>query len=193
MPSKDTATAVKKMALQMFQEKGYSNTTIDDICKAAGVAKSTFFYHYKNKDRILSGFFDNERRVTPEMLEMIAASDNNWDIFWVCISQTIERSMEAGSGIMSQIISNDLRDHTDFLITDMSKFEKAYIDIIRKGQEEKHFNNTRSGNFLYQGVLALIRGFLVKWCIDRGGFNLLDSIKDGLISLLGVRQDLIKK
>jgi AcrR family transcriptional regulator len=190
--SKDTAMIIKKKALQMFQKEGYSNITIDDICRAVDVAKSTFFYHYKNKDQLLSSFFDNEYQVTPEMFEMIATSDNSWDIFWACISQTIERSIEAGSEIISQIISNDLRDHTDFLITDMSRFEKVYIDIIRKGQEEKHFNNTNDGNFLYQSILSLIRGFLVKWCIDRGSFNLLDSIKDSLISLLEVRQDLVK-
>jgi AcrR family transcriptional regulator len=191
--SKDTAMIIQKKALQMFREKGYSNITIDDICRAVEIAKSTFFYHYKNKDQLLSSFFDNEYQITPEMFEMIATSDNSWDIFWACISQTVERSIEAGSEIISQIISNDLRDHTDFLVTDMAKFEKVYIDIIRKGQEGRYFINTNDSNFLYQSALYLIRGFLVKWCIDRGSFNLLESIKDSLISLLGVRQDLIKK
>jgi AcrR family transcriptional regulator len=191
--SKDTAMIIQKKALQMFREKGYSNITIDDICKAVEVAKSTFFYHYKNKDQLLSSFFDNEYQVTPEMFEMIATSDNSWDIFWACISQTIERSIEAGSEIISQIISNDLRDHTDFLVTDMERFEKVYIDVIRKGQEGGHFNNINDSNVLYQSSLSLIRGYLVKWCIDRGNFNLLDTIKNALISLLEVRQDLIKK
>jgi AcrR family transcriptional regulator len=106
--SKDTAMIIKKKALQMFREKGYSNITIDDICKAVEIAKSTFFYHYKNKDQLLSSFFDNEYQVTPEMFEMIATSDNSWDIFWACISQTIERSIEAGSEIISQIISGTM-------------------------------------------------------------------------------------
>lgn len=183
---------IQKKALQMFREKGYSNITIDDICRAVDVAKSTFFYHYKNKDRLLSSFFDNEYQITPEMFEMLATSDNSWDIFWACISQTIERSIEAGSEIVSQIISNDLRDHTDFLVTDMARFEKVYIDIIRKGQEGGHFSNAKDSNFLYQSALSLIRGFLVKWCIDRGNFDLLGSIKDSLISLLEVRRDLIE-
>jgi AcrR family transcriptional regulator len=191
--SKDTAMIIRKKALQMFRENGYSNITIDDICKAVDVAKSTFFYHYKNKDQLLSSFFDNEYQVTPELFEMIATSDNSWDIFWACISQTIERSIEAGSEIISQIISNDLRDHTDFLITDMARFEKVYVDIIGKGQEGGHFNNTNDSYLLYQSALSLVRGFLVKWCIDRGGFDLLDSIKNSLISLLEVQQDLVRK
>jgi AcrR family transcriptional regulator len=191
--SKDTAMIIRKKALQMFREKGYSNITIDDICRAVEIAKSTFFYHYKNKDQLLSSFFDSEYQVTPEMFEMIATSDNSWDIFWACISQTIERSMEAGSEIISQIISNDLRDHTDFLITDMARFEKVYIDIIRKGQEEGHFNTTGDSGLLYQSALSLIRGFLVKWCIDRGGFDLISLIRNSLVSLLSVRRDLIKK
>jgi TetR/AcrR family transcriptional repressor of nem operon len=37
-------------ALMVIRAKGYSATTVDDICAAAGLTKGSFFYHFKGKD-----------------------------------------------------------------------------------------------------------------------------------------------
>ena len=36
-------------ALQVIRAKGYSATTIDDICYAAGLTKGSFFHHFRSK------------------------------------------------------------------------------------------------------------------------------------------------
>lgn len=42
-------------ALELFAERGYENTTVLDIAKRAGLAKSTFFRHFQNKREVLFG------------------------------------------------------------------------------------------------------------------------------------------
>jgi TetR/AcrR family transcriptional repressor of nem operon len=37
-------------ALHIIRAKGYSATTVDDICHEAGVTKGSFFHHFKTKD-----------------------------------------------------------------------------------------------------------------------------------------------
>lgn len=37
-------------ALHVLRSKGYSATTIDDICNAAGVTKGSFFHHFSGKE-----------------------------------------------------------------------------------------------------------------------------------------------
>jgi TetR/AcrR family transcriptional repressor of nem operon len=37
-------------ALTIIRRKGYSATTVDDICVAAGLTKGSFFHHFKSKD-----------------------------------------------------------------------------------------------------------------------------------------------
>src|SRR6201999_3595038 len=39
-------------AMQVIREKGYSATTGDDICAAAGVTKGAFFHHFKSKEEL---------------------------------------------------------------------------------------------------------------------------------------------
>lgn len=37
-------------ALYVIRAKGYAATTVDDICRQAGVTKGSFFHHFKSKD-----------------------------------------------------------------------------------------------------------------------------------------------
>lgn len=45
-------------AEQMFVEKGYHNTTVEYIAKAAGIGKSTFYEYFASKDEVLQTAVD---------------------------------------------------------------------------------------------------------------------------------------
>src|SRR5258705_11710513 len=39
-------------ALSLIREKGYSSTSVDELCTEAGVTKGAFFHHFKSKDAL---------------------------------------------------------------------------------------------------------------------------------------------
>lgn len=39
-------------ALSLIREKGYSSTSVDELCAQAGVTKGGFFHHFKSKDAL---------------------------------------------------------------------------------------------------------------------------------------------
>jgi len=45
-------TRLLDAALHVIRAKGYAATTVDDICRAAGVTKGSFFHHFKGKDEL---------------------------------------------------------------------------------------------------------------------------------------------
>jgi TetR/AcrR family transcriptional repressor of nem operon len=49
-PSPDTRTRLLDAALYVIRAQGYSATTVDDICGAAGLTKGAFFHHFKSKE-----------------------------------------------------------------------------------------------------------------------------------------------
>jgi AcrR family transcriptional regulator len=51
-------------ALDLFEERGYENTTVIEIAKRAGLAKSTFFRHFPDKREVLFGGETMAERVT---------------------------------------------------------------------------------------------------------------------------------
>jgi TetR/AcrR family transcriptional regulator, transcriptional repressor for nem operon len=48
----DTKTDLLNAALSVIRSKGYSATTVDDICEAAGVTKGAFFHYFKSKEAL---------------------------------------------------------------------------------------------------------------------------------------------
>jgi len=47
-----------KTAENLFNENGYDNTSVEEIIKAAGIAKGTFYYYFKAKKDILQAIVD---------------------------------------------------------------------------------------------------------------------------------------
>lgn len=48
----DARSRLLDAALSVIRTKGYSATTVDGLCAAAGVTKGAFFHHFKNKDAL---------------------------------------------------------------------------------------------------------------------------------------------
>src|ERR1700682_5350379 len=49
-PHSGARTKLLDAALSLIRAKGYSATTVDDICQTAGVTKGAFFHHFASKE-----------------------------------------------------------------------------------------------------------------------------------------------
>lgn len=48
----DARTRLLNAAVDVIRAQGFAATTVDDLCKAAGVTKGAFFHHFKTKDAL---------------------------------------------------------------------------------------------------------------------------------------------
>jgi AcrR family transcriptional regulator len=46
-------TQILDVALRLFETRGFAETSVDEIVRAAGVAKGTFYYYYQTKQDVL--------------------------------------------------------------------------------------------------------------------------------------------
>jgi len=51
-------------AVTLIRRKGYASTTVDELCKAADVAKGSFFHHFKDKEALAVAAADHWSRMT---------------------------------------------------------------------------------------------------------------------------------
>ncbi|MEJ5347296.1 MAG: TetR/AcrR family transcriptional regulator [Desulfosoma sp.] len=59
--------AILQAATYFFSRKGFKDTSMSELCKAAGVAEGTVFYHFKNKQEIFLTILRNLRdTILPE-------------------------------------------------------------------------------------------------------------------------------
>ena len=52
MRSHDAKPKLLDAAVDVIRARGYSATTVDDICEAAGVTKGAFFHHFESKEEL---------------------------------------------------------------------------------------------------------------------------------------------
>jgi TetR/AcrR family transcriptional repressor of nem operon len=60
----DARTKLLDAALTVIRTKGYSATSVDELCAAAGVTKGAFFHHFKSKDALGVAAADHWSEVT---------------------------------------------------------------------------------------------------------------------------------
>ena len=62
-------------ALSVIRTKGFSATTVDDLCAAAGVTKGAFFHHFKSKEELGVAAADHWSKTTAALFAGAAYHD----------------------------------------------------------------------------------------------------------------------
>lgn len=75
-PQAASATRVIAAALELFAEHGYEQTSVEQIAKAAGVSRSTFFRQFGGKDDVI--FADHERLLVVLREFLAQGHENPW-------------------------------------------------------------------------------------------------------------------
>jgi TetR/AcrR family transcriptional regulator, regulator of mycofactocin system len=57
-PPVTSRAELEQVALELFGERGFASTTVDDIAEASGVGRRTFFRYYPSKNDVVWGAFD---------------------------------------------------------------------------------------------------------------------------------------
>jgi AcrR family transcriptional regulator len=68
------------VAFTCFTQKGYSGTSIDDICKKAKITKGGLYWHFDSKKQLLNSLVEmqcNSQQASWETLEKIVITDNS--------------------------------------------------------------------------------------------------------------------
>ena len=129
----DRKQHVLKMAHQLFIEKGFQNTSIQDILEYSGISKGTFYNYFSSKNELLIALFKNlYKKLETERNELLIGQDpSDIQIF----TQQIELQMRANR-------KNNL----------LALFEEVYVS-----------NDADLKDFLKQSHLNLIRWFYLRF------------------------------
>jgi len=190
---KETALQIQHNPITLFKAKGYDVVTIDEICQVSGITRSTFYYHFPTKDRLLFDIFELSRTISPEATHILMTSENCWEKLWACLEPTLDWVIDVGPEIMSQVIIMNIQNKVDSLaVSEDPDIAKIYLAIIEKGQQTGQFENRSESKEIYNNLKNVTMGIELQWCISGGKFDHKDMVKIGVSSMLSVRKDLLK-
>lgn len=65
----ETKNNIFEVAGRLFKEKGYDNTTVDEITKEAGIGKGTFFNYFPAKEALLQDFVKQKEELVFDLVK----------------------------------------------------------------------------------------------------------------------------
>jgi TetR/AcrR family fatty acid metabolism transcriptional regulator len=131
----DKRAAILLAASKVFAEKGFFNSKVADIAKAAKIADGTVYLYFKGKEEILHSIFDRamEKFIAEGRKELELLSSAEAKLRKVAELHLERLGADRDMAIVFQV---ELRGSTKFMREFSALGFAEYLDIIRKAIEE---------------------------------------------------------
>jgi len=130
---------ILRAAVKIFSRKGFFNSKVSEIARAAEVADGTIYLYFRNKDDLLISLFEEKMgEVVADVRRRIAVGGNAIEKLGIFIGNHMDL-LERESGLV-EVLQVELRQSTKFLknYTPVKFFEYLEIisDILEEGKRE---------------------------------------------------------
>ncbi len=173
----DTRKRILTCALDLFEEKGFENVTIQDIAKSAQTSVGSIYRYFKNKEEIaaqnaepLDDLYINfyEQLTSQAMYGDLSAMDKlaRFYIF-------VQKSVSCYNNLRSLYIYN-LKDlQGESTLTDASRaLYHIYHSLFEACQKEGSIKEDIDENAFYDLMIQSSRGMLVDWLLRCRQFDI---------------------
>lgn len=140
-----TKDKVLQAALSVIRLKGYSATTVDDLCAAAGVTKGTFFHYFKSKEELAVSAAQYWSAITSKLFEsadyhkksdpldrILAYLDFRKDLVqgevpeFTCLVGTMVQEIYDSNSKIREACRESIFSHAETLEADIKEAKKLY-------------------------------------------------------------------
>lgn len=177
MQGMETKKRLIECARKLFREKGFYNTTVDDIVKEANSSKGSFYTHFKTKEDLIIHMLPIVDEAYITFLKMDIGTENSIDKIAMFIRYAFKLiENEIGLEFISAIYSAQIKDFKTegFLISSERAYNQLLEKLIKEGQAIKEIKPELTAHHIATILTSCIRGVIFDWCLYEGKFNLSD-------------------
>lgn len=176
------AEKTKKRLLQSAQrlinERGYDAVSVEDITKASGTAKGTFYHYFQTKDEIVMEIIHQSAhdRFKEVMTESAPIAERLFHFFLYMFSDVDAIGVHLARQWMRKTLSQDQKSvemSEQFLI-----HYKRVSAIIESGIQNKELLKDTPVNVVARIIISHVYGALTIWCMMNGKWSLVETGKD---------------
>ena len=165
------------IAIDCFARYGYGATSIDRIASAAGVTKGALYYHFKDKEELLSEAVRNrvgqfERRVIGDLVPVRDAVRALRQLTALCVEHATKSNHRRFIvTLMVEALDNNARISTQFRQM-MERFRSFLEGIVAFGQQDGTFRADVSAAAAARVYTGAVMGAEIQYYQDPESFDL---------------------
>ncbi len=143
-----TMQRIQTTGLELFYQRGYFNTSIDDILKELSLSKGAFYYHFQSKEEYFISIVQNLlfRKVYSSLIEPIEGQEDPLNKIVVCFDdalETAEHNFLDYGFVLSNFITEFNGKNPDIMnyLQDILKvWEVNLVTALQKGKTDGYVN-----------------------------------------------------
>lgn len=171
-----TKKKIVTAAWQLFYERGYDYTTVDEIIARSQTSKGSFYHYFEGKDALLGSLsilFDEKYE------ELMKTADPDADSFGQLLYlnrelfSMIENSVPLE--LLARLFSTQLVTKGEKHLLDRNRtYYRLLRTIVSEGQRRGELRPDMSVNEITRLYAMCERAILYDWCLCRGEYSLRD-------------------
>ncbi|AXR16609.1 MULTISPECIES: TetR/AcrR family transcriptional regulator [unclassified Bacillus (in: firmicutes)] len=142
-------------AIQLFQERGYENVTVQDITTACGIAKGTFFNYFPKKENILLFLGDSQIDLWNESLKTYKNMEHPKEKIKLVLGDLLDRFTGHGDfmkhAVFEIIKSNYLVENE---LKSIQQLQEGLSSIITEAKEAGTLNSQWDVNIITSTIMS---------------------------------------
>ncbi len=161
-------------AWKLFYQKGYQNTTMEDILKEAHCSKGRFYYYFHAKAELLDSLYE---LFDEKYEEFYRGIDKNLESFnqLLLLNQFMFdfMSRQIGWELLTNLYISQLSGTTGIRFWgEQRSFVKIILEIVICGQKRGEIRSDIDSHTLAADIVAEERSQLISWCLADGDYDL---------------------
>jgi AcrR family transcriptional regulator len=156
-----------RAALALFAEKGFVETTVEDITNAADVGKGTFFNHFPSKDHILLAFGEMQLGKLEEAIESARRTNMPTTEFLRSLVARMTQEPTRNPAIMRTILQAYLSTTPvrEAMMTLQKRAHALHTQIVEFGQARGEIRDDLPAAEIANAFRQTIFGTLLLWSL----------------------------
>ncbi|WP_190161085.1 TetR family transcriptional regulator [Streptomyces litmocidini] len=167
-------------AFQLFLERGYEQTTVDDIVTLAGVGRRSFFRYFPSKEDVV---FPDHEQCLADMTRFLAASaDSDDPVVRVCDAARLVMRMYAENptfSVQRYRLTRQVAGLRTYELSVVWRYEKTLGDYLRTRWADRR-DGTLRANVVAAAVVAAHNHALRHWLRSGGEGDPLAEVDGAL-------------
>jgi AcrR family transcriptional regulator len=139
--SAETRERLFHAAVQLFAQKGFAETTVEDITNAADVGKGTFFNYFPSKEHILIAFSDMQLGKLQRFVEAAREGNEPMRSFFRTMSQQMTSEPAKTPEVVRALLQANLSSSSvrNVMREKNARGEQLLSQLVQIGQERGEF------------------------------------------------------
>ena len=169
--SEETRTKIMDSAVKLFSSRGYNASSVDDICKEAGISKGAFYHHFESKQMLFLALLDGWLKTNDNAIE--ASKDQTVPETFMGITEAFPYIFKTAGDNLPMFLEFWLIASRDKKIWEASiapyrRYQKYFTSLIKKGVDEGSFVEV-DPELTARMIISTAMGMLLQSLLDPKG------------------------